>query len=1219
MNHGGYDDDRKLRRYLLGQLDDPEQQKLEERLFTDDELFELLSVIEDELIDDYLDDELSADERTRFDAYFLCSPERHRQLRLAMAFKNYITAESASEAEGSVTASVRLASPVPRVARRRSQWRQQLFASPYFRMASAAVIVLGLGFGIWRVFFFQSEVSRGSAALAKAYRIERPVEARITGLNYAPLADTRGSDQSQVDELSLNRAERILLDEVSDHPTSAAYHALGRFYLAESKFDKAIAQFEEALKGDPNNAQLHSDYGAALLEKGKVDRSSDDPGKGLEELARSLDHLNKALELNSELLDALFNRALVHQEMMLPRQAEEDWQKYLEKDASSQWAAEVKRNLNLLEERKQKRSQTKEEILRDFLIARDAGDDIRAWQVVSHSREAVSGKLIWEQLLDAYLEAATKGDRESATGKLQALSYMGELEAQRSGDLFTSRLADFYTSTSATRLSRLAQARSQMISGRQYYFQAEPLKAVDAFGKIDHLLDGFGDDAETLYTRYWLGCSYLEQGNMRQGIALLEQLAQSFDSQNFKWLLMRTLQSLSGAQYGIDQYSKGIDYCRRALALAENIGDTVGVFNTASMLTWEYCYIANYRRSLSCGVRSLAIMDSSALNEVQISRHFHILASTCSSYGLHSAAIDYEKEVLRRAVAVGHPQMVSLAYEQLGALYGRAQRPAEALMNTELAYGTAKSNTDPSIRAKMMASSLLQMGHLYRETKEFEKAIGSYDECIRLYETLDLHYDLYQAHKGKLFCCVLKADDSLAKEELETTLNLFKRYRSGIVGVDDKNRYFDIEQSVYDLAIDFAYLRENDPRSAFDYSEQSRSGSLLDSVAGKANVSYKNEEPEVISNAIARPLELADLQQRLPEQTQVIQYAVLNDKLLIWVVSKREFAIAESKIGEQELSKEVISYVRSVSDTNNETREDLNAKAKVLFDILIKPCEPLLDKSKTLCVVPDKVLNYFPFAALISPETGRFLLEDYSLIVSPSSSLLVACSEAAKLKEGAKPERLLSVGNPGFDRREFPSLRDLPSATREAKAVAAYYSPARLLLGESATEERVKSELVKSDVVHLALHSVMNERSPMLSKLVLAREQNQASRHEEASDGVLQAYEIYELRLPRTRVVVLSACQTGVEGYYKGEGMISMARPFMAAGVPLVVASLWPVDSDSTAELMISFHKHRKLENLSSAEALRRAQLDMLNSPDARLHRPYCWAPFIAVGGRARF
>jgi CHAT domain-containing protein len=109
------------------------------------------------------------------------------------------------------------------------------------------------------------------------------------------------------------------------------------------------------------------------------------------------------------------------------------------------------------------------------------------------------------------------------------------------------------------------------------------------------------------------------------------------------------------------------------------------------------------------------------------------------------------------------------------------------------------------------------------------------------------------------------------------------------------------------------------------------------------------------------------------------------------------------------------------------------------------------------------------------------------------------------------------------------------------------------------------------------------------------------------------------MNLPRTRLVVLSACQTGIERTYRGEGAIGIARSFMVAGVPLVVASLWPVESGAAAELMIKFHKYRKASGLSSVEALRRAQLDMLTAASERYRRPHDWASFVAFGGHANF
>jgi CHAT domain-containing protein len=102
------------------------------------------------------------------------------------------------------------------------------------------------------------------------------------------------------------------------------------------------------------------------------------------------------------------------------------------------------------------------------------------------------------------------------------------------------------------------------------------------------------------------------------------------------------------------------------------------------------------------------------------------------------------------------------------------------------------------------------------------------------------------------------------------------------------------------------------------------------------------------------------------------------------------------------------------------------------------------------------------------------------------------------------------------------------------------------------------------------------------------------------------------------RLVVLSACQTAIEQQYSGEGAVSVARPFMAAGVPLVVATLWPVDSSSSERLMTSFHRHRT-EAKSTAGALQQAQVEMLNDSNQRLQHPYYWAAFTAIGRYAKF
>jgi CHAT domain-containing protein len=173
-------------------------------------------------------------------------------------------------------------------------------------------------------------------------------------------------------------------------------------------------------------------------------------------------------------------------------------------------------------------------------------------------------------------------------------------------------------------------------------------------------------------------------------------------------------------------------------------------------------------------------------------------------------------------------------------------------------------------------------------------------------------------------------------------------------------------------------------------------------------------------------------------------------------------------------------------------------------------------------------------------------------------------------------ELLLGVGNPSFDHQAFP-LESLPASEREVTEIKSFYPRSTVLIGRDAREESVQSQLGKVDVLHLASHYVVDEQSPLQSKLLMAQEPAGAKRGQ-AQDGVLQAEEIYRKRPLSARLVVLSACRSGVERYYRGEGMIGMSRAFLAAGVPLVSASLWPVDSEATSRLMIRFHKHRKTD-----------------------------------------
>jgi CHAT domain-containing protein len=311
----------------------------------------------------------------------------------------------------------------------------------------------------------------------------------------------------------------------------------------------------------------------------------------------------------------------------------------------------------------------------------------------------------------------------------------------------------------------------------------------------------------------------------------------------------------------------------------------------------------------------------------------------------------------------------------------------------------------------------------------------------------------------------------------------------------------------------------------------------------------------------------------------------------------------------------VSRYLAAIHGSKSEDASTASLLSQDLFDKLIAPVASYLGASRSLYIVPDKVLYHLPWDAL--SENGRFLVENYTVTIAPSATLFAVCTRLARQKSGVRAERVLSVGNPGFNHEDFPGLERLTDADREATEVGGMYDSRVELNGADARERIIRAELMKADVAHFALHCVVDRLSSAHSCLVLAKES--ASEGNQGADGALRSYEISSMRMPRARLVVLAACQSGVERFYRGEGMIGIARSFLVARVPVVVASIWPVNSEATTELMIRFHRYRVEKDRPTAEALRSAKLSMLGSETRRYSRPAAWAGFETIGGQAEF
>jgi CHAT domain-containing protein len=257
--------------------------------------------------------------------------------------------------------------------------------------------------------------------------------------------------------------------------------------------------------------------------------------------------------------------------------------------------------------------------------------------------------------------------------------------------------------------------------------------------------------------------------------------------------------------------------------------------------------------------------------------------------------------------------------------------------------------------------------------------------------------------------------------------------------------------------------------------------------------------------------------------------------------------------------------------------------------------------------VPDGALHGVPFAALQNPESGRFLIEDHPVSVAPSATLYLQALRRDRSLQRAEEPSALFVGDPEFEQSRFVGLDRLPYASTEARQGASQYTDATLLEAGEATRRAFLRRAGQHDIVHFAGHAVLNPQAPFKSMLVLAPSVGVAD------SGVLYADELLRHELPRTRLVVLSACSTAAGQSVGALGVAPLVRPFLGGGVPAVIGSLWDVDDPAAARLLTTFHRQLR-EGMDAAAALRNATVSLLEDDRLAFSSPRSWAAFQLVG-----
>jgi CHAT domain-containing protein/tetratricopeptide (TPR) repeat protein len=404
-----------------------------------------------------------------------------------------------------------------------------------------------------------------------------------------------------------------------------------------------------------------------------------------------------------------------------------------------------------------------------------------------------------------------------------------------------------------------------------------------------------------------------------------------------------------------------------------------------------------------------------------------------------------------------------------------------------------------------------------------------------------------------------------------------------------------------------------------------------ESVSGRLRAA----DPRLAALEAPQPLDVAAVRALLDPGLVLLSFSVGEKGSELFALTAADPpAVYSLPVGEAELRAEVESFRTLVGETaaGSPRIATLRAAAARLYARLLAPAERSFAAAERLLVIPDGPLHTLPWAALVGPK-GRYVIEERPLSTVLSATVYgeLQHGRAARPTPGTAP-RLAAFGDPvlpaervadlGTDadtvvRRASArgcQLTPLPAARREVQGVAALYGDeARLFLGAEATEAQVKALPRATSVVHFAAHGCLDERRPLDSALVLTL----PGRGQVGGDnGLLQAWEVFGQVRIDADLVVLSACETGLGKESGGEGLLGLTRAFQFAGARTVVASLWKVADEATAELMLRLHRGVRA-GLPKDVALATAQRELAAGAlaDGRdFSAPRYWAAFQVYG-----
>jgi CHAT domain-containing protein/tetratricopeptide (TPR) repeat protein len=713
----------------------------------------------------------------------------------------------------------------------------------------------------------------------------------------------------------------------------------------------------------------------------------------------------------------------------------------------------------------------------------------------------------------------------------------------------------------------------------------------------------------------------------------------------------RTLTRICYAAFLQGNYEGALDFCRQALPYSQTATDYPGQASTLTVLG----------------------MIQSALNEPRKALEYYSQAMSLKEQPNRRAqAITLDKMGSAYALA-GNTKDTFQSYERALQLWREVKdKDGEALTLYNMARG-ARERGDLAEAHRLIEQAIALVESLRVNVTSQRLRAYYFATKVNSYE-LDIDVKMQLARKGdgdELVAAALQLNERARARSL---LDMLTEARIEILPSATpelkrllENRAF-IQRKLDDRTRALTRLLNG--------KYQKEQADAMAAEVDRLNIEYDETEarirmqnPRYASLTKPHPLSLKEIQQEfLDDRTLLLEYALGEQRSYLWVVSSTGIKWyelpkrAEIEEAARRFKQTIGASEKDAGETAQHYRSRLleietayRSHAASLSRMLLGQAGAEL-KDKRLLIVAEGELQSIPFAALYdsappdvnkvaesardgasTPEEPLPLVARHEVVSLPSATTLAMIRSDRRLRSASKSVAVLAdpVFEPDDPRLMTASKTKPPGQTRAPKPplleqVSREYALPRLLASRQEARDIMTvvpsgtglqaldfmaSRATATDpslgqyrVLHFATHSLFNDEYPELSGIVLSLYDERGRPRE---DGFLRLQDIYNLKLP-VELVVLSACRTGLGKNIRGEGLVGLTRGFMYAGAARVIATLWKVDDEATAELMKSFYQHLFRDGMTPAASLRAAQVSM--RAQRRWRAPYFWAGFVLHG-----